>query len=113
MNDQTKTDEPTETGTALVERRPILAGGSIKAIIPQSFGDICRLAAVIAESGLAPKDFKTPQAISIAIMHGMAIGLPPMQALQPMPPLPRCPMASSPTSAMLRTINWPRFPTRF
>ena len=82
MNDQTKTDEPTETGTALVERRPILAGGSIKAIIPQSFGDICRLAAVIAESGLAPKDFKTPQAISIAIMHGMEIGLPPMQALQ-------------------------------
>lgn len=60
----------------------IAAGGSVKAIIPQTFDDAYRIAKAVSVSGLAPKDFKTPETILIAIMHGAEIGLPPMQALQ-------------------------------
>jgi len=54
----------------------------IAAIIPQNVEDVFRLAKGIAASGLAPKDMSTPEQISVAIMHGLEIGLPPMQAVQ-------------------------------
>ncbi len=39
-------------------------------------------ARAVVESGLAPKDFKTPQAVLIAVQMGAEIGLAPMAALQ-------------------------------
>jgi hypothetical protein len=36
----------------------------------------------VANSGLAPRDFKTPEAILVAMQHGMEIGLTPMASLQ-------------------------------
>lgn len=36
----------------------------------------------VVNSNLAPKDFKTPEAVLIAMQYGMEIGLAPMQALQ-------------------------------
>lgn len=58
------------------------AGASVKAIVPETLEDGLRLARYIAESGLAPHGMQKPEQILVAIMHGMEIGLPPMQAIQ-------------------------------
>ncbi len=71
---------------ALVERMdqrsPLALGGEARALIPTSFEGVWRMAEVMAKSGLAPKDLATPEKISVAIFHGLEVGLPPMQAVQ-------------------------------
>lgn len=49
---------------------------------PKTADEAWRLAETIAETNLAPKDFKTPAAIFIVMQHGAELGLNPMQALQ-------------------------------
>lgn len=61
---------------------PLRAGGRVTAIIPQSVEEVFRLATAIAKSGLAPNGIKSAEQITIAIMHGAEIGLPPMQSVQ-------------------------------
>ena len=61
---------------------PLKAGGRVAAIVPQSVEEVFRLATAIAKSGLAPQGLKSAEQITIAIMHGAEIGLPPMQAIQ-------------------------------
>jgi hypothetical protein len=58
------------------------AGHSIKPIVPQTLEDVFRLANVIFISGLAPEALSKPESISIALLHGLEVGLPPMMALQ-------------------------------
>lgn len=58
------------------------AGGHIAGIIPQSIEEVFRLSQGIAASGLAPKDMNTAEKITVAILTGLEIGLPPMFALQ-------------------------------
>lgn len=58
------------------------AGGQISSIIPQSFEDVYRIAKCISESGLAPKGMDKPEQVTVAIMTGLEIGLPPMFAIQ-------------------------------
>lgn len=60
---------------------PLRTGGQIAPIIPTSIEEVFRLATAISKSGLAPNGIKSPEQITIAIMHGMEIGLPPMQAV--------------------------------
>jgi hypothetical protein len=57
------------------------AGNPINAIIPQNIEEAFRLATAIDKSGLAPSTLKGPEKILIAIMHGLEIGLSPMQSL--------------------------------
>jgi hypothetical protein len=57
-------------------------GGQIGGIIPQTIEEVFRLATAVAKSGLAPHGMNTAEKLSVAIMHGMEIGLPPMQAIQ-------------------------------
>jgi len=61
---------------------PLRTGGAIQAIIPQDVEQVFRLASAIAKSGLAPSTMKDPEKLVVAIMHGLEIGLPPMQAVQ-------------------------------
>lgn len=62
---------------------PVLkAGGKLAAIIPQDIDSAYRLAKAVCLSGLAPKGLDKPEAVMIAIMHGMEVGLTPMMALQ-------------------------------
>lgn len=61
---------------------PLRAGGKVTAIIPQSVEEVFRIAKAIASSGLAPNGMKSVEQITVAIMHGAEIGLPPMQAIQ-------------------------------
>lgn len=61
---------------------PLKAGGAIAPIIPRNIDEVFRLAQVIAKSGLAPRDMSTPEQVTVAILTGMEIGLPPMFAIQ-------------------------------
>lgn len=58
------------------------AGGKLAAIVPQDIDSAYRLAKAVCLSGLAPKGLDKPEAVMIAIMHGMEVGLTPMMALQ-------------------------------
>lgn len=60
----------------------IHAGSKLSAIVPRDIEETFRMAKAVAASGLAPKGMNTPEQIMVAIMHGMEIGLPPMQAIQ-------------------------------
>lgn len=57
------------------------AGAPVMGIIPTNVEEVFRLATAIHKSGMAPSSFKTPEQITIAIIHGLEIGLPPMTAL--------------------------------
>ena len=61
---------------------PLRAGGRVQAIIPDTVEEVFRIAKAVAASGLAPNGMRSPEQITIAIMHGAEIGLPPMQAIQ-------------------------------
>jgi hypothetical protein len=60
---------------------PLRSGSKIAGIVPTSIEEIFRLATAVAKSGLAPSTLRTPESITVAIMHGMELGLPPMMAL--------------------------------
>jgi len=61
---------------------PLKSGGAIQAIVPTDVEQVFRLATAISKSGLAPSTMKDPEKLVVAIMHGLEIGLPPMQAVQ-------------------------------
>lgn len=61
---------------------PIKSGKQAMAIVPETFEDVYRIAKCIAESGLAPNGMQKPEQVTVAIMHGLEIGLAPMQAIQ-------------------------------
>ena len=48
----------------------------------RSFDEMARFCKAVINSGLAPKSFNSPEAVMVAIQHGMELGLAPMQALQ-------------------------------
>lgn len=62
--------------------KPALAAGPVRAIVPQDFEGVFRMATMIFASGMAPKDMNSPEKISVAVLHGLELGLTPMAALQ-------------------------------
>lgn len=71
---------------AIVEHKPqkaaLVAGGHARAIVPQDFDGCWRLATAVCAAGMAPKGLDTPEKATVAIMHGLEVGLTPMAALQ-------------------------------
>lgn len=67
-----------------VDRRAVnpKAGGKPMAIIPDDYAGVVRFSVTIFESGLAPKDLKSPQAVTIVLLQGLELGLPPMMSIQ-------------------------------
>lgn len=61
---------------------PLRTGGTVAGIIPQTIDEVVRLATGIAKSGLAPSTMNTAEKITVAILTGLEIGLPPMFSLQ-------------------------------
>lgn len=54
-----------------------------RGVVPQGVSEMMEMATMFANAGpLVPKDFKTPQAIFVAMQHGMELGLSPAQSLQ-------------------------------
>jgi hypothetical protein len=60
----------------------LAAGGTIAPIVPRSIEEVYRLAQGIAASGLAPKGMDKAEQVTVAILTGLEIGLPPMFAVQ-------------------------------
>jgi hypothetical protein len=77
MLDTAETVQPVRTQAIAVR-----AGSTPTAIVPTDLDQVWRIATMIKKSGMAPKDFDTPEKISVAIMHGLEIGLTPLQAMQ-------------------------------
>lgn len=67
---------------------PLKAGaGPIIAIVPQTFEDVQRIARMTVAAGIAPRAYNDAEDVAVAkataaIMHGMEVGVSPMQALQ-------------------------------
>ena len=64
-----------------VEKPKLEVGGKLAGIVPRNIDEIFRLASAISQSGLAPKDMSTPERLTVAIMTGLELGLPPMFAI--------------------------------
>jgi len=58
------------------------AGAAIAPIIPTTINEVFRVAEFIKDSGLAPYQLKNAQAVTVVLMKGLEIGLPPMAALE-------------------------------
>ncbi len=62
------------------KREPVLAGE--RGIQIRSLADLAQFSKMIFDSGMAPKGFKTPQSVAVAVQKGLEHGLLPLQALQ-------------------------------
>jgi hypothetical protein len=60
----------------------LITGRKATGIVPTSIEEVFRLAQAVAKSGLAPSTMRTAEALTVAIMHGLELGLPPMMAIQ-------------------------------
>lgn len=60
---------------------PLRTGAKVAGIVPSNIEEVFRLATAVAKSGMAPRGMDKPEMITVAILHGMEIGLPPMTAL--------------------------------
>lgn len=65
-----------------VPKPSIAAGGSISSIVPQNLDEAFRLSTAIHQAGMSPYGIDTPQKVMIAMLAGLELGLPPMQAVQ-------------------------------
>lgn len=69
----------TDTNTNIV---PLRTGSKIAGIVPTNIEEVFRLATAISKSGMAPRGLEKPESLTVAIMHGLEVGLPPMMAIQ-------------------------------
>lgn len=60
----------------------IVSGSRPLAIVPTDLDQVARVATMIHKSGFAPFGMDTIEKVGVALMHGLEIGLPPMQAIQ-------------------------------
>lgn len=67
---------------ASAPKPPLISGGRVSAIVPTDFESAYRLATVVVKSGMSPKSLDTVEKATVAIMHGLELGLTPMAALQ-------------------------------
>lgn len=61
---------------------PMMAGGQVAALVPQSLDEAFRVANAISASGLAPKGVDRPEQVLVAIMAGAELGFAPFQSMQ-------------------------------
>ncbi len=60
---------------------PLKTGGAIAGIVPTNIEEVFRLATAIAKSGMAPAGLNTPEKLTVAILHGLEVGMPPMMSI--------------------------------
>lgn len=75
-------DQSTAVAAPRVPRPPLVAGDSPRAIVPVDFDGAYRIANVVHTAGMAPKSLNTLEKVMVAILHGLEVGLTPMNALQ-------------------------------
>jgi hypothetical protein len=83
LNDTISSGPPTAEKAPPALKAALVAGATPRAIVPTDFEQVWRIAQVLVAADMVPKDFKgSIEKVSIALMHGLEIGLPPMQAIQ-------------------------------
>lgn len=65
-----------------IPKVPLTAGNLPRAIVPVDFEGAYRIANVVTTAGMAPKTLNTVEKAMVAILHGLEVGLTPMNALQ-------------------------------
>jgi hypothetical protein len=65
-----------------VVKAPLTAGNKPVAIVPVDFDGAYRIANVVVTAGMAPKTLQSVEKAMVAILHGLEVGLTPMNALQ-------------------------------
>jgi hypothetical protein len=65
-----------------VVKAPLTAGSTPRAIVPVDFDGAYRIANVVVTAGMAPKTLQSVEKAMVAILHGLEVGLTPMNALQ-------------------------------
>lgn len=63
-------------------RPALVAGDKPSPIVPTNIEQVWRFADLVAKSGMAPRGMEKPEAITVAILHGLEVGLTPLMALQ-------------------------------
>ncbi len=76
------TDQALTTTEPQRPKPAMTVGGNVGALIPQDIEQAFRIASALAQSGMTPSGFKTPETCFVAIMAGAELGLPPFQSLQ-------------------------------
>lgn len=74
--------ETTKPAVPAIVKPPLASGGRVAPIVPDNFESAYRLAGVIKAAGMAPKSLTSQEQVTVAILHGMEVGLTPMAALQ-------------------------------
>lgn len=75
-------DRTLSTVETQVEKPKSTIAMSERGVNFQSFEDLYRFCVAVHKSQLAPSGFESPEAIMVAVQHGLELGLPPLQALQ-------------------------------
>ncbi len=80
----TEKDDKQTTAVATQQKPPLVAGPQkVLAIVPTDIDQVYRMANAVCRADMAPKGFeKNVEKVSVAIMHGLEVGLTPMAALQ-------------------------------
>lgn len=78
---RTEGNDVDEQETALAKHEANTTGGELAALIPQGLDEISALAGVLMKSNVAPKG-SNREGLMVKIMHGLEVGLKPMQAIQ-------------------------------
>lgn len=79
MNQAVATLEQVEAAPRLPA---LVSGGAVRAIVPQDFEGAWRIASAVCKAGMAPRGLDAPEKAMVAILHGLEVGLTPMNALQ-------------------------------
>ncbi len=67
--------------TTAVQKSPINMDMT-KGVLPANYAEVMQMAALVHNSGLAPKSLDTPQKVAVAMMMAMEIGLPVITGIQ-------------------------------
>ena len=71
-----------EIATITPQRSALQAGAPVAGIVPRTLEDAFRLSQAIHQSGMAPYGLDSSEKVMIAMMSGLELGMPPMQAVQ-------------------------------
>lgn len=63
-------------------KAPLIAGSAPAPIVPTNIEQVWRFADLVSKSGMAPKGMERPETLTVAILHGLEVGLTPLMALQ-------------------------------
>lgn len=83
MSTQTaEKQESPPASRALAIPGSVVAGGQVRALVPQDMDGAWRMAGAVHAGGIVPYGIDTREKAMIAILHGLEIGLTPMNAMQ-------------------------------